>query len=66
MFAEKAHPIEAIVLIIKLGIRTDFLPFVSIKGPYMSCIIARTNVKVKLLHLQDKEKYEKNFESSVR
>ena len=45
MFAEKAHPIEPIVLIIKLGIRTDFLPFVSIKGPYMSCIIARTNVK---------------------
>ena len=32
----------------------------------MSRIIARTNVKVKLLHLQDKEKYEKNFESSVR
>ena len=29
MFAEKAHPIEAIVLIIKLGIRTDFLPFVN-------------------------------------
>ena len=32
MFAEKAHPIEPIVLMTKLGIRTDFLPFVSIKG----------------------------------
>ncbi len=45
MFAEKAHPIEPIVLMTKLGIRTDFLPFVSIKGPYTSCIIARMNVK---------------------